>query len=251
MADNQVLADEFALLKRKIEDQQHQIDALNSRPEHKKTGRKLRLAIVPLVLMLSLILTSSVMAAIPDATGVITACYSRLGTIRLIDPSKDQKCFNGETKITWNQSGQKGATGPQGIQGIPGPQGLQGLTGPQGIQGIPGPQGLPGPKGDTGPAGPAGGFSGYETISLVTAFDNSSWKFLQVVCPTYGKVVVSGGGEIIVSTQDANWKTAPIVFKDLSIPGGVRNEFDGAAAAISPYDNIWALRVNVVCAFVN
>jgi hypothetical protein len=43
-----------------------------------------------------------------------------------------KKCAKHDTKLTWNQQGPRGATGPEGIRGKPGP------TGPQGRQGKPG-----------------------------------------------------------------------------------------------------------------
>jgi type VI protein secretion system component Hcp len=93
-------------------------------------------------------------ATIPDSGGVIHACYlTKLGTLRVIDPSAGQQCTSLETAIDWNKQG------PQGIQGLPGPKGDTGATGPAGAkgdQGDPGPQGPPGPKGDPGPQGPAG-----------------------------------------------------------------------------------------------
>ncbi len=69
------------------------------------------------------IATGVLYATIPDAEGVIHACYSRSqGTIRIIDDSVTN-CKQGETSLAWNVKG---------------------------AQGLPGEQGLPGPKGDTG-----------------------------------------------------------------------------------------------------
>lgn len=122
-----------------------------------------------------------VSGAIPQ-DGVITGCYLKaVGTLRVIDPAKGQKCSTSiETQLTWSQTGPQGAIGPQGVpgaqgaigpQGLPGAQGLPGQTGgigPQGLPGTPGLAGTPGhdgPKGDPGdngapgargPAGPAG-----------------------------------------------------------------------------------------------
>src|SRR5215472_5338676 len=47
------------------------------------------------------------LASIPDAgTGVFHGCYSkRTGALRLIDPSKGQKCATSEKSVTWNQAG--------------------------------------------------------------------------------------------------------------------------------------------------
>lgn len=47
------------------------------------------------------------LAAIPDAgTGVIHGCYSKTtGALRLIDPSKRQRCASSERAVTWDQAG--------------------------------------------------------------------------------------------------------------------------------------------------
>jgi hypothetical protein len=88
-----------------------------------------------------------VQATIPDAAGVIHACYSKNGgTLRVIDSSVSN-CAQNETSVTWNN------VGPRGPQGLAGPQGAQGAQGPQGSTG---PTGAIGPAGLTGPAGPAG-----------------------------------------------------------------------------------------------
>ena len=47
------------------------------------------------------------MAAIPDASGVITACYMKSGgTLRVIDPSVT-KCRTSETMLQWSQNGEQ------------------------------------------------------------------------------------------------------------------------------------------------
>jgi hypothetical protein len=71
-----------------------------------------------------------VMASIPDANGVIHACYttnntSFLARVRIID-SPSQTCSNNETAISWNQQGPAGPQGPQGQAGPTGPQGPAG-----------------------------------------------------------------------------------------------------------------------------
>jgi Collagen triple helix repeat (20 copies) len=90
---------------------------------------------------------------IPDASGVIHACYSQaIGTFRPIDTgaSPPQRCKNNETELTWNQQG------PQGPVGATGPQGPTGPTGPTGAIGASGATGATGASGPQGPAGPAG-----------------------------------------------------------------------------------------------
>ena len=86
-----------------------------------------RLASDRLFLFVVLVLVAGVAyATIPDASGVIHACYSKSGgSLRVIDASVTT-CKSGETSLSWS------------VQGIPGPQGPQGPAGPQGPQGEPG-----------------------------------------------------------------------------------------------------------------
>lgn len=71
--------------------------------------------------------TGIAVASIPSASGVFHGCYSKkTGALRLIDPSKQQKCHAGEAAVSWNKAGLQGKPGPQGN---PGPQGKQGPAG--------------------------------------------------------------------------------------------------------------------------
>ncbi len=64
----------------------------------------------------------AVMVGIPDASGVIHACYSNSkGEVRLVESASD--CKNNETAIAWNQTGPQGPQGPQGQVGPQGPAG--------------------------------------------------------------------------------------------------------------------------------
>ena len=114
-------------------------------------------------------------AAIPDSTGKIEGCYTKVaGILRVIDKAKQEKCTAYESSISWNQQGRQGPIGPAGPAG---PAGRDGTLGPPGLDGAPGQQGekgeqgdkgdkgdpcLPtdpacvGPKGDPGPSGPPG-----------------------------------------------------------------------------------------------
>jgi len=93
-------------------------------------------------------------ASIPGPNGVIHACYSLNGTLRVIDSSRT--CGFGEAAISWNQICPQGPAGPQGAQGPAGIQGPVGAAGPQGLQGVAGPAGAPGTTGPAGPQGPSG-----------------------------------------------------------------------------------------------
>ncbi len=71
--------------------------------------------------------------------GVINACVSRSGRVRLLstnDPQNKGKrwspCRPGEKLLTWNIAGPQGPAGPPGAQGATGPQGEPGPQGPAG-----------------------------------------------------------------------------------------------------------------------
>jgi len=65
-------------------------------------------------------------ATIPDAGGVIHACYKstgdNAGAVRVID-APAQSCKTSESALDWNQTGPPGPPGPQGPAGPPGPAG--------------------------------------------------------------------------------------------------------------------------------
>jgi hypothetical protein len=66
-------------------------------------------------------------AAIPDAAGVIHACFKTdSGQLRVSDSGS---CNPSETELSWSQEGPPGPPGPQGVQG---PQGPAGPAGPGG-----------------------------------------------------------------------------------------------------------------------
>ncbi|MDQ4009434.1 MAG: hypothetical protein M3228_01750 [Actinomycetota bacterium] len=67
-------------------------------------------------------------AGIPDDKGVINACYSGTGSLRVIDTADRpprNKCFGTETALSWTA---KGAPGPRGPAGPAGPPGSSNLT---------------------------------------------------------------------------------------------------------------------------
>ena len=92
-------------------------------------------------------------ATIPDASGVIHACYRPShGPLRVVG-YPTERCGNSDHLLSWNRVGPRGLVGPQGDTGPQGPVGPQGETGRQGETG---PQGEPGPRGETGAEGPRG-----------------------------------------------------------------------------------------------
>lgn len=145
-------------------------------------------------------------ASIPDANGVIHACYSANGTgipggtpLKIVDTG----CTNGQAEVTWGQ------VGPQG------PQGPQGEKGDQGDTGDPGAPGAPGisaaytnyaedwePIGDgltrtvasvTVPAG------SYTLSAAVKAVDVDDWEWVQ--CGFFAPGTVHGHWVIFVASN--------------------------------------------------
>jgi hypothetical protein len=84
----------------------------------------------------------------------VTSEYSTLNLT-----TAGRACPRGQRKISWNESGPRGAHGATGAAGPSGPAGArgpQGETGPAGPQGARGADGTPGPQGDPGRTGPQG-----------------------------------------------------------------------------------------------
>ncbi|NUR92851.1 MAG: collagen-like protein, partial [Nonomuraea sp.] len=86
--------------------------------------------------------TGAVAYAAGAASGVITACVSSHGALRVVGAKTP--CRKGERRLDWNRRGPAGAQGPAGSRGPAGARGPEGSRGPQG------------PRGEQGPAGPAG-----------------------------------------------------------------------------------------------
>ena len=170
-----------------------------------------RTAIVAGALTLSLValgggaaLAAGAIGGVPDASGVIHACYTTSGGLKpvvLVDSSKVTNCPRGWSALTFNQ------TGPQGLQG------LQGLQGVQGAVGATGQQGANGANGATG----ASGISGYEIVTADTTGMNPG-DSARVYCPA-GKHALGGGGEVTKQGAEAGYRT--IVSSSAPILGGV------------------------------
>jgi hypothetical protein len=101
-------------------------------------------------------------AAIPNANGRITGCYTTsTGALRVISGATGH-CSRHEKRLVWNLTGAQGAVGPQGVtgragaNGTPGPAGANGTRGPAGANGATGAAGATGPMGATGSVGPIG-----------------------------------------------------------------------------------------------
>ena len=130
-----------------------------------KGRKKLASHVLIGVLALSIGATATVAAGI--AGGVITACENLATGILRVETTNAPCVVSGspilaraplllEERITWNQVGPQGMTGPRGATGPNGDPGAQGPAGPTGAVGATGPAGAagatgaPGPKGDNG-----------------------------------------------------------------------------------------------------
>jgi hypothetical protein len=113
--------------------------------------KRQRFGVAALIAAVAALASGVAYATVPDAGGVIHACYNATanpsGSLRVIDTDKGAVCAKNERPLDFNQ---RGPQGPQGIQGV---QGIQGETGATGATGATGSQGL---KGDTGATGAAG-----------------------------------------------------------------------------------------------
>ena len=90
------------------------------------------------LLVLGLAGGSVAYAAIPDANGVIHACYDeQSGQARIVDDADGtpKGCGAKEAAISWGQVGPQGPQGPTGPQGTQGPQGEKGDDGAPGVSG--------------------------------------------------------------------------------------------------------------------
>jgi hypothetical protein len=117
--------------------------------------------------------------AIPSGSdGVINACYSSDGSLRVIDKDAGKTCNKGWTELSWNQ------TGPQGPQGLPGQNGEVGAPGPQG------------PQGDQGPPGNV--MATYARVSQTKEWvQHSGSEFADTISCPAGKRILGTGGWIL------------------------------------------------------
>jgi hypothetical protein len=175
----------------------------------RKTVKKVFIAGLALVTA-SAIVAGIALASIPDAAGVIHACYgNQFGILRVIDTAKGQSCRKGETALDWNQ------------QGPPGPQGVAGPQGPQGAPGI----------------------SGYEvvvdreTLFNIVAEDIAA---AQAACPQ-GKTVLGGGANTLQGAELSLKTSGP------TVPGAWRVEYVNTSGKMLFQADVWAF---AICAYV-
>jgi len=173
-----------------------------------------RTALVACALTVSLVavgggvaMATGALGGVPDASGVIHACYVTSGGLKpvvLVDSSQVTNCPRGWSPLAFNQ------TGPQG------PQGLQGAQGAPGATGATGSQGATGANGANGAAG-ASGISGYEIVTAdTTGMDPGDAA--RVYCPT-GKHALGGGGAVTKQGAEAGYDA--IVESSAPILGGI------------------------------
>lgn len=247
-------------LSRLVQDQQHQLAALQKRldaprPPHRFQFTWLRRPSLMTFALVGLLIAVSGLASasVPSASGVITGCYSKDGSLRVIDAEAGQQCSNKEKTLPWSQTGPQGIPGIPGRPGATGPQGVQGEigpigpTGPMGLHGLAGATGMPGPVGPTGVPG-APGISGYEVVKADTVFDTSATKSMFLDCPV-GKYVLGGGASIFPSLADPNRNTAPVVLT-ASNPLPSNRGWFARSSEIVPYAFEWDMTIRVICANV-
>jgi hypothetical protein len=157
---------------------------------------------------------TAVQASIPDASGVIHACYNTsiahgnpVGGLRVVDTSKPGgNCAAWETPVSWNVKGVTGSAGPRGAQGPTGAKGATGTRGATGTKGPTGSKGATGTRGTTGTRGP----TGPDTIDALqgsACIVNGNSSTLHVtVDPATGAVSLTCGvsPQLVFSTDTAN-----------------------------------------------
>lgn len=96
-------------------------------------GKLIRPALVVLTIVGALLVAGGIAyATIPDADGVIHACYQKnQGALRVIDTDKAQTCSSSESTLTWSQTGPQGQPGQQGPPGPTGPSDVWSVDGYQ------------------------------------------------------------------------------------------------------------------------
>lgn len=150
-------------------------------------------------------IATAVQASIPDANGVIHACYNTslaqgnpTGGLRVIDTAKPNgNCASWEAPLSWNAKGVTGATGPTGAKGPTGPKGATGSRGPTGLKGATGSKGPTGSRGPTGTTGATGATGPTGPASLAAlqgspcTVNGTPSTLLVAVDPTTGVVTLT------------------------------------------------------------
>lgn len=109
---------------------------------------------IALVVLATVAAAGTAYAAIPSADGVISACKTKDGAIKLIDTEKGQSCPGSQQLVEWNKAGPAGQDGQDGQDGV----------------------------------------SGYETVFEQSATTSSGDKTVWAACPSGKQVLGGGAG---------------------------------------------------------
>jgi hypothetical protein len=162
--------------------------------------------VTAIIAILAVAAGSAAFAAIPDAGGVVHACYDKqTGVLRATDTATNlpKGCTAKEAALTWNQQGPQGIAGPQGVQGPKGDPGSTDVI----VLSKPSSQGLT--TGQSTPVGHIGPLQGKYLVSAKLDYWNSfvdDYSF--VSCTLYGggiaidhSVAMAGPGAPLLGTQ--------------------------------------------------
>jgi hypothetical protein len=164
-------------------------------------------------------------ANVATATVTYTGCLNSLGGIYnvVVSPIAPKACRVHDRRISWNQKGPAGSTGPTGPQGAFGPQGPTGATGDTGATGATGAQG---PKGDTGAQGPQG-----PAVGVTCTTENINCNQPVKLTNAYQKVLT-----VPVSTAGTYYATGSTMIQSFAQPNTIDSvscQMDGTRYAPS------------------
>ena len=150
-------------------------------------------------------------AQIP-AGGVISVCFAKGGTVRVIDASTTS-CKKGETLLQWNQ------------QGVPGTNGADGAPGADGADGV----------------------SGYTTEHMTFTVQPQSSKTQSLQCPA-GTRPLGGGGHVGNVFDD---KGIGLITNAYIAESDITDDRGGwAVTAVNRFSQLAEFSVDVICAEV-
>jgi len=170
--------------------------------------------VTAIIAILAVAAGSAAFAAIPDAGGVVHACYDKqTGLLRATDTATNlpKGCTAKEAALTWNQQGPQGIAGPQGPKGDPGSTDVIILSKPNS-------QGLT--AGQSTPVGHIGPLQGKYLVSAKLDYWNSfADNYSSVSCTLYG------GGIAIDHSVALSGSGAPLLgtWADLTLTGVIDN----------------------------
>lgn len=122
-----------------------------------------------------------------SGTTVINVCVKKQGG----ELYRAKKCSKGDTELSWNREGPRGATGRAGQSGPPGATGQNGATGPAGAAGSQGPTGPAGPAGTPGTDGTDGTSAPQPTVTPITFVSAGAAESSPATLATFGPITVT------------------------------------------------------------